>query len=74
MIIDHNDDRIFRATHHYSNECLNVLNFENMPLIRHSCVLGILYFWNTSHQRIMHHHASAVQGANDVSFRFFFFA
>lgn len=40
--VDHNDDGIFNIAHHYFNECMNVLNLENMPLIRHSCVLRII--------------------------------
>lgn len=40
--VNRNDDRIFNIAHHYFNECMNVLNLENTPLIRHSCVLGII--------------------------------
>lgn len=50
--VEDNDDRILNIAHHYFNECLNVLDLENMNLNIHSYVLGIIYFWKTSCQEI----------------------
>lgn len=36
------DGRFFNIVHHYFNECMNVLNLGNVPLIGCSCVLGII--------------------------------